>query len=153
MPNPLLEDDNAPSGGLLAALRIPEFKAGLMALLSDPSKAAQLGLVQGAVSGATLPGDVYQGKVDPLSDEGIQRATDLAGLAMTGGVAGAKMAPGETALGAGPIRAYHGSPHDFRQVRPVEDRHGRGRAGLRAWAVLRGERPVARSTAMISRRR
>jgi hypothetical protein len=31
----------------------------------------------------------------------------------TGAVAGLKMAPGEMALGAGPIRAYHGSPHDF----------------------------------------
>lgn len=37
-------------------------------------------MYEGAKSGATLPGDVYAGKVDPLSDEGIKRATDLAAL-------------------------------------------------------------------------
>jgi hypothetical protein len=31
-----------------------------------------------AVSGATLPRDVYAGRVDPNSDEAIRRATDLA---------------------------------------------------------------------------
>ncbi len=37
-------------------------------------------MYEGAKSGATLPGEVYAGKVDPLSDEGIKRATDLAAL-------------------------------------------------------------------------
>lgn len=31
-------------------------------------------------SGITLPGDVYAGRVDPMSDEGIGRSLDLAGL-------------------------------------------------------------------------
>lgn len=35
-------------------------------------------LVGGAISGATLPGDVYAGKVDPASDEAIKRSLDLA---------------------------------------------------------------------------
>jgi hypothetical protein len=36
------------------------------------------GIYDAAVGGATLPGDVYRGKIDPLSDEGIGRAFDLA---------------------------------------------------------------------------
>lgn len=39
------------------------------------------GLVGSAVSAATLPGDVYRGRVDPLSDEAIRRSADLASLA------------------------------------------------------------------------
>lgn len=41
-------------------------------------------MVQGAWSGVTLPGDVYAGRVDPLSDEGIRRAADLAGTVTLG---------------------------------------------------------------------
>lgn len=52
---------------------------------SFDSKAGILGILRGLVSGAqdaaTLPRDVYQGKVDPLSDEGIVRAMGLATLA------------------------------------------------------------------------
>lgn len=39
------------------------------------------GLYNAVTSGATLPHDVYQGKVDPLSEEGIKRASELATLA------------------------------------------------------------------------
>jgi hypothetical protein len=39
-------------------------------------------LFETAKSGVTLPGDVYQGKVDPLSEQGIKRATDLASVTM-----------------------------------------------------------------------
>lgn len=67
----------------------------LSALATTPTIEA----LKGAVS---LPGDVYAGRTDPMSDEGIGRATDLAGLAMTGGVAGT--GPGGVALGSGPIR-------------------------------------------------
>jgi hypothetical protein len=35
---------------------------------------------QGLLSAATLPGDVFAGRVDPNSDEGLQRAFDLAGF-------------------------------------------------------------------------
>lgn len=69
-----------------------------------------LGALGSAVS---LPGDVATGKTDPYSDDGIGRAQDLAGMAMLGGVGGAPVRAGETALGSGPIRAYHGSPYDF----------------------------------------
>ena len=38
-------------------------------------------LAKSVWGGMTLPGDVYQGKVDPLSDEGIERSFDLAAVA------------------------------------------------------------------------
>lgn len=38
------------------------------------------GLFEGAKSAATLPRDVYEGKVDPLSDEGIGRTTEMAAM-------------------------------------------------------------------------
>jgi hypothetical protein len=91
-----------------------------------PAVAAALGqtwparAAQSAWEAVKLPADVYAGRVDPMSDEGIGRAFDMAGLAMTGGVAGT--GPGGVAVGTGPIRAYHGSPHDF-------DRFDLSRAG------------------------
>jgi len=42
------------------------------------------GAVNAAISGITLPGDVAAGKVDPLSQEGIGRAADLASTAVLG---------------------------------------------------------------------
>src|SRR5689334_19391737 len=36
------------------------------------------GLLNAGVDAATLPGDVYAGKLDPLSDEGIGRSANLA---------------------------------------------------------------------------
>lgn len=89
-------------------------------------------MAQSAWNAATLPGDVWNGKVDPLSEEGIGRATDLAGLTMS-----STLASPRGSIGVGPvlpkkpnpmavepptpmtmtppqgIRAYHGSPHDF----------------------------------------
>jgi len=59
------------------------------ALVEAPETAKQFGqgLAQSAYSGATLPGDVAMGKVDPMSEEGFKRAQDLAGLAQTGSFA------------------------------------------------------------------
>ncbi len=49
----------------------------------QPSAASMVhGAYEGAKSGVTLPGDVYSGKVDPLSDEGIKRSMDLATTAV-----------------------------------------------------------------------
>lgn len=42
------------------------------------------GLVRSALSGMALPGDVYQGKVDPDSIQAIERAADLATLTVMG---------------------------------------------------------------------
>lgn len=62
-----------------------------------PARAAK-----SALEALMLPGDVYAGRVDPMSDEGIGKAADLAGLVMGGaygmapagsvGVAGARSA-------------------------------------------------------------
>jgi hypothetical protein len=60
------------------------FKAGLSAIADDPRRLFQVGplkLIPAAADAVTLPRDVIQGKVDPLSDEGIGRATDFALLA------------------------------------------------------------------------
>lgn len=55
-------------------------------------------MAKSAYGAVTLPGDVYAGRVDPLSDEGIGRAADLAGVTASGTFAGAPRG----ALGAGP---------------------------------------------------
>ena len=68
--------------------------AGGLDLLSQTWPAR---LAQDAWSGITLPRDVYQGKVDPLSADAIGRATNLAMLTMLG----ATGAPAG-ALGSGP---------------------------------------------------
>ena len=68
-------------------------------------------MAQSAVSAASLPGDVYSGRIDPMSQEAINRANDLAGLGITSTIG----APA-VVIGAGitrPIRAFHGSPHAF----------------------------------------
>ncbi len=106
-------------------------------IMSQPGSVEKLGntwpgkMAQAAVNAAMLPGDVWHGNIDPMSEEGISRATDLAGLSMSGTLASPR-----GALGAGPtlpkknvmteippspmtmqppqgIKAYHGSPHDF----------------------------------------
>lgn len=76
--------------------------------------------VLSALGAAQFPGQVYRGEVgvyDPatghVSEEAIGKAADIAGIAMTGGLGGTAKKAGETVLGAGPIRAYHGSPHAF----------------------------------------
>jgi hypothetical protein len=62
-------------------------------------------------SAVTLPGDVAQGNVDPLSDEAVARSADLAALATGSSFA----APAERDAAGMGIRAFHGSPHDFEQ--------------------------------------
>lgn len=60
------------------------------------------GVLRDMWGAAKLPGDVYAGRVDPTSDEGIKRAADLAGLGFTGGMGRAAMAPAaEVSLGSG----------------------------------------------------
>lgn len=58
------------------------------------SDAGILGIAKGAinslVSGATLPGDVYAGRIDPMSDEAIARSMDLA-MAASPASAGARV--------------------------------------------------------------
>jgi hypothetical protein len=56
-------------------------------------------IAKGLFGAATLPGDVYAGRVDPMSDEGIGRAADLAGMLTMGPVAGPA-----GVLGSGAVR-------------------------------------------------
>ena len=65
---------------------------------------------EGLADATKLANQVMEGEVDPMSDEGIQRALGAAMVAQTGGLGGA---PEGAVLGSGPIRAYHGSPHQF----------------------------------------
>jgi hypothetical protein len=59
---------------------------GILELLAQTWPAR---LAQDAWSAATLPRDVYQGRVDPLSAEAIGRANSLAGLMLGGGTTSA----------------------------------------------------------------
>jgi hypothetical protein len=53
-------------------------------------------VLKGIFGAVTLPGDVAQGKVDPLSDEAIGRSADLAGIVSGGGsMASRGMVPGK----------------------------------------------------------
>src|SRR5262245_36031161 len=71
-------------------------------------------LAQSVWSAAKLPGDVYAGRVDPLSEEGIGRAADLAGTVTLGPMPFGLVPQGAIGSTASKgIRAYHGSPHDF----------------------------------------
>jgi hypothetical protein len=55
-------------------------------------------LARSIVGGAALPRDVYEGRVDPTSEIGIQRAADLAGTVMGGGM-GASRPAGSVGMG------------------------------------------------------
>lgn len=65
--------------------REPTVTEKLTRYLLNDSIPAQM--VKGAWSGFTLPGDVLAGRVDPMSEEGRNRALEAAGLAVTGNVA------------------------------------------------------------------
>jgi hypothetical protein len=67
-------------------------------------------IVKSLYNAARLPGDVYQGKIDPRSDEAISRSADLAGGVMLGGfplgaaVGREAAAQGGMALGIVPVQ-------------------------------------------------
>lgn len=63
----------------------------------------------------TLPQRAIQNSQQSLDSGNYDPSVpvEAALTAATGGLGGAEMKAGETALGAGPIRAYHGSPHSF----------------------------------------
>jgi hypothetical protein len=76
---------------LLRAYQQPEPAKDVQGQVSIPylGKPSLIGMAKGlwnsAKSAATLPGDVYAGKVDPTSEEGIKRAADMAMLTQMGG--------------------------------------------------------------------
>lgn len=82
---------------------MPKHDPGFLARLAKAL--ATMPTVQSIKSAVTLPGDVYAGRTPmglPSQTEDLTRVADLAGLAMTGGVAGT--GAGGVALGAGFLR-------------------------------------------------
>lgn len=66
-----------------AYARVPSASSVLNGVMSGATEAGQ-GMLNSAISGVTLPRDVYEGRVDPYSEEAVGRALDMAGFAMTG---------------------------------------------------------------------
>lgn len=68
--------------GHLSATQPPKPERGIsLPYIGRPSLVGMVkGLLEAGKSAATLPGDVYAGKVDPLSDEGIKRSMEMASL-------------------------------------------------------------------------
>ena len=88
--------------------RAQDYRAGISDALMQSWPAE---LAKSAYGAVTLPGDVYAGKVNPMSDEAVGRAAEFAGL-MTLGAGGIPAGKNEMRMG---IKAYHASPHDFDQ--------------------------------------
>jgi hypothetical protein len=89
-------------------------------------------MAKSAVGAAALPGDVYAGRVDPMSQQGIERAADLTGL-MTLGSFGFQRPMGSIGMGGRddivkqvphastmnnekPITFYHGANERYNQI-------------------------------------
>jgi len=114
----------------------------------------KLGAIIGGVPGAVahsvqdpfeLAHQAATGQLPPdyfHSDEGIGRALNAAGLAMTGGIGGA---PEGAVLGSGPIRAYHGSPHKFDRFDLSKIGTGEGAQGFGHGLYFAEHEPTARS--------
>jgi hypothetical protein len=84
---------------------------------TPPEQSLAAGLVKGMWAPVDYVGRVARGQsavFDPetghVGDEAIKWAADQA---INRGPSRVPVSPGEVALGAGPIKAYHGSPHDF----------------------------------------
>src|SRR5215831_8639597 len=76
---PSIEEANAALGA--PSKGIEDYQVNLP-LIGKPSLIGMAkGLWNAATSAATLPGDVYTGRVDPLSEEGIKRSAELATFA------------------------------------------------------------------------
>ena len=68
--------------------RIRQLTLGAAHAVAHPIDTAE-NVYNSVKSAVTLPGDVYTGKVDPMSDEGIQRAVGLAGFVSPANTIGA----------------------------------------------------------------
>jgi hypothetical protein len=112
-----------PYGVLAGALKAdPEGASGFADLAGRSREArAAAGAITAPVGALDYMGKTLRGEEDlrdpvtgGFTNEAYGAAGTLAGVGMTGGIgAPVRTAAGEAVLGAGPIRAYHGSPHDF----------------------------------------
>ena len=81
-------------------------------------------MVQSTWDALKLPGDVYTGKVDPMSDEGIGRAADL-GMAVTGGMGKSTGVPARQVAQKG-MDKWFGAPKEGPRPEP----HGLHQEGI-----------------------
>lgn len=109
--------DNQPtsSGNRFDQFDAPKDVPGQISL-PGIGKPSMIGLIRGLYetgkSAATLPGDVYAGRVDPLSEEGIKRATDFASIVVPGGRAAVVRRPGSAPMTTAEIKAGAGKMYD-----------------------------------------
>lgn len=125
--------------------------------IANPNAPSLSSVANGVMNGAT--GAVHEawnagpgftqkflnGQIDPQSEEAAGGALGAAGYAMTGGLGGVPIKAGETALGSGPIRAYHGSPHDFDRFSMNAIGTGEGNQAFGHGLYFAGDEAVARS--------
>lgn len=64
-----------------------------------------IGFAKNIFSGATLPGDVLAGKVDPMSPESITRSVEFASIPVTGGMGLGVFGAPQGGIGSGMMRA------------------------------------------------
>ena len=105
----LSEQLSGPEGKLTRELKSRGYLLPLGRRQDDKLTLAKPEILDDLMAALMLPGDVYAGRVAPMSQEAIERGFDLAGAVTLG--AGA-VPSGANTLRAG-IKAYHGSPHDF----------------------------------------
>lgn len=103
------------------------------------------GLWNTAKSAATLPGDVYAGRVDPTSEEGIRRATDMAAVAQMGAVPTVARRAATPALKSAEIQAKaeasYNTLRDQARAIPLGESHSQALADhVRAVVNERGPR-------------
>jgi hypothetical protein len=117
----------------------------------DLAKTFWGGMLRDAWGGLTLPGDVYAGRVDATSDEGIKRASDLAGSLFSGGMGRAAMSPmGEASLGMAGGRVPAALPEGVQLARKgsMYDITADGRWAGMASVAADGAKPFMSSVAI-----
>lgn len=108
-------DERPATGNRFDQFDAPKDVPGQISLpgIGAPSLIGMLkGLYETGKSAATLPGDVYAGRVDPMSDEGIKRATDFASVVVPGGRAAVTRRAGSTPMETPQIRSAAGRMYD-----------------------------------------
>jgi len=117
--------------------RAQDYRAGIKEAILQSWPAE---LAKSAYGAVTLPGDVYAGKVNPMSDEAVGRSAELAGL-MTLGAGAVPAGRNEMRMG---IKAYHGSPHDFDRFDMSKIGTGEGAQAYGHGLYFAGNEDVAR---------
>jgi hypothetical protein len=124
--------NDAPGPWGMVGAAMPE-SYGANSPIKDP-------LANALVSAATLPKRAMDAS-EKMVRTGEYDAGPFVEAAMlpmgTGAIAGVPMRARESVLGAGPIRAYHGSPHDFDRFRSTRSARARARRLTGMGCILR----------------